>query len=245
MKRALLLVSILVATIGFASKAYSINSSVVAYRSILTERFAPPPDTPDVGVSSFIYPVDTVYINSSMYPIVRIKNYGNTMVDSFNVSFQIPPLLYNTETITIKLLPGDSLDYQFQSQMTVSFGIWDICAKTELQTDSNSANNEACVTIYNVSFQANNTAAGISKFSCNIYPNPFSEKSTISISSPVQSQASLSILSMDGRLIKQEEITIEIGENQFEINLENQDSGLYLYTLETDGQVFSGKLILQ
>jgi len=76
-------------------------------------------------------------------------------------------------------------------------------------------------------------------------PNPFAEKTTINYTIPKEvSEATLLFYDMNGRIIKQVEIT-ERGEGKITVYGENLKNGIYTYSLIADGELIATKKMLK
>ncbi|TKJ40998.1 hypothetical protein CEE37_04860 [candidate division LCP-89 bacterium B3_LCP] len=76
------------------------------------------------------------------------------------------------------------------------------------------------------------------------YPNPFNSTTTISFSLPVASDINLSVYDLSGNLVANlVEGSRPAGDNSVEFNAADLASGMYIYRLETENAVSTGKLI--
>jgi len=98
----------------------------------------------DVSIYSIIEPVGTIASGISVYPKVKIINYGSVK-DSFPVTFKIGSIY--TQTISeVKLNAGDTVTKQFPVWTSV-LGSYTTKAYTSLSTDQWRANDTACGSI--------------------------------------------------------------------------------------------------
>jgi hypothetical protein len=81
--------------------------------------------------------------------------------------------------------------------------------------------------------------------SASCYPNPVSERATISYYLPNNSMVNAAIYSLDGRLVKQlYKGNQQSGNQHLYWNPETQKNGVYFYNIMVDGRRFSGKIVL-
>lgn len=91
-------------------------------------------------------------------------------------------------------------------------------------------------------FLANVTSAlsnNTSTITCTIYPNPSEGVFNLNVSSTVNSECHLSILTGIGSIISTEKYFINIGENKLPIDLSNFSDGLYFLNFVSENQVIN------
>ncbi|NOR45037.1 MAG: T9SS type A sorting domain-containing protein [Candidatus Delongbacteria bacterium] len=77
------------------------------------------------------------------------------------------------------------------------------------------------------------------------YPNPFNPTTTISFSIPSMQDVKLSVFNSNGQLVKELiNGVVNAGMHSSTFNAENLNSGIYFYTLQTDGKKLSNKMLL-
>lgn len=74
------------------------------------------------------------------------------------------------------------------------------------------------------------------------FPNPFNKQTEIKIQSPKNTEASMKVYNMLGKLVSSKKLKLERGENQITYQAENLVSGIYIYTIEIDGKVVTKKM---
>jgi len=100
----------------------------------------------DAGVVDIIQP--TTMSSSAPTPIeVIIVNYGIDAIDSIDVSYQLNSANPYTVTLTDTILPLDSFYYSFPA-IVLPTGQNTICAYTTLLGDSNTFNDQKCITSF-------------------------------------------------------------------------------------------------
>ncbi|MDF2382550.1 T9SS type A sorting domain-containing protein [Nostoc ellipsosporum NOK] len=67
-----------------------------------------------------------------------------------------------------------------------------------------------------------------------VYPNPASNEITISMSSPVRSTVTVSILNMSGQVMGQQVISIGTGSNSLPVNISKLPAGYYMFKLTSE-----------
>jgi parallel beta-helix repeat protein len=103
----------------------------------------------DAGVVVLLNPVDSTLNNTTVYPQVRIKNYGTQTLNTIPVGYianTAPPVF---ETWTGTLLPNDSVTYSFITPYTAPSSTYTFCAFTAASSDGNPLNDTLCNTIAN------------------------------------------------------------------------------------------------
>ena len=79
-----------------------------------------------------------------------------------------------------------------------------------------------------------------------IFPNPFSEKTTLTFSLEKEQSVSIQIFDINGRLIISQQSTGSVGENQFEIlQADLPISGIYFYRINSENRILTGRLVLK
>lgn len=130
----------------------------------------------DIGVSEVLGPLDNPLPSGSSLVKAEVKNYGQTIINGFDISFQYGSQLVTESYQGAALAPGDSIVYNFQTQLTPVADTLDLCIWTfgTANTDSVPGNDTACVTTY---------GPGISiaeeEIEFSVYPNPATEVITV------------------------------------------------------------------
>jgi len=77
------------------------------------------------------------------------------------------------------------------------------------------------------------------------YPNPFNPSTVISYNLPSATHVKLSIYNALGQLVKAPvNTTMQAGSHSYTFDASQLASGMYLYTLEANGQVQTKKMLL-
>jgi len=199
----------------------------------------------DAGVDAVISPAPgSVLSQSSSYSVVVvIKNFGTTTLSSIPVQFQVGTNVI-TDTYSGSLAPGDTVQFTFSSQLTISstsstFG----AATTTLSGDANMFNDATQVSY---SF-----ATGIHDWDgksnlMQMYPNPSTGLITLTIDPEVDvNDISISIYSIDGRQMPLAGNKVSILHNGLSIDLGNIDTGYYFVRLSaSDGKQLTKRLTI-
>jgi hypothetical protein len=77
------------------------------------------------------------------------------------------------------------------------------------------------------------------------YPNPFTVKTTISFKSEISQEIFFEIKNVLGKSVYQTKINTQIGLNQIHVFRENLPVGMYIYTLQTETDVISKRLVIK
>ena len=93
---------------------------------------------------------------------------------------------------------------------------------------------DACVGLTEI----NGVSAG------NVYPNPTKEQLQINLDALKDQKASALITDIAGRNIQQKELLLNAGKNTVTMNIENMDTGIYLFVLTIEGASLSRKFVV-
>ena len=77
------------------------------------------------------------------------------------------------------------------------------------------------------------------------YPNPFDSQTTIQFSLPKASEVELLVHDHFGRLVMTKRALLGEGQQQFDINANDLSSGLFLYTITTDGFKVTKRMVVR
>ncbi len=78
----------------------------------------------------------------------------------------------------------------------------------------------------------------------NLYPNPSNSTATIRFNSPKSSIVKLSVFNTLGKVVMTKTIDSKYGENEFNLNVKDLSSGIYICSLESEGKTLTKKLIV-
>lgn len=206
----------------------------------------------DAG-SSFTYIWSTgsdsssaVFQTSGNYSFTATDVYGCTSTDNFVVDVSIPDAQFEYQSVV-----GLDFDFNPLSQNGVSW-LWDF-GDGGTSTDDNPNHNYANTGNYTVTLVITDAAgctdtytqiisaqyAGVEQqeiTSVNIYPNPFTHSFTIQGTDIIQL---MRIYNTTGQLIESFNIT----STQKTLNLSHLSSGIYFIQMETEGKIFTQKLV--
>jgi hypothetical protein len=77
-----------------------------------------------------------------------------------------------------------------------------------------------------------------------IYPNPVKDEFVAKYFSPREQVVTVSIFDLIGRVIYQKEIKALVGENEFEMNVSNLESGIYMLNVDSGERSVSEKFVV-
>lgn len=96
----------------------------------------------DIGVVAMQNPLTGTDLTNNENISVRVLNFGSEQVNSYKLWYQVNNLAPVSEDVNIGILPGEYIDFTFSQKANLSDGgIYSIKIYTELENDSNSANN--------------------------------------------------------------------------------------------------------
>lgn len=78
----------------------------------------------------------------------------------------------------------------------------------------------------------------------NLFPNPSNSSATLRFNSPKSSVAKLNVYNTLGKVVVTKSIDTKQGENEFNINVKDLSSGIYVCSLESEGKTLTKKLIV-
>ncbi|MCW3103579.1 MAG: two component regulator propeller domain protein [Bacteroidetes bacterium] len=108
--------------------------------------------------------------------------------------------------------------------------------------------NCASTTVYPYTLYSNhlvsvNDLADAARTSFNLFPNPFNERFTISITAAGTKTAQLMITDISGKIILEKELRLQAGENEFSIDGSACAQGIYFVRLVAGDEVLTGKIV--
>jgi hypothetical protein len=77
----------------------------------------------------------------------------------------------------------------------------------------------------------------------NVYPNPYTNETSLSFTSEVEQVATLTVSDIQGRTVWSNTINTQVGVNSMPLALENMNHGIYFIRLEIAGDTYQSKLI--
>ncbi|MFO7721765.1 MAG: GEVED domain-containing protein, partial [Bacteroidales bacterium] len=104
----------------------------------------------DVGVAEVTLPATDTVPGSSLYPTVKIVNYGTGMYQSIPVTYAVDGITVASETWTGMITGFDTTHFTFSTPFTVPSNPYQLCASTALTTDTVLFNDTKC-NYFNVS----------------------------------------------------------------------------------------------
>jgi hypothetical protein len=150
---------------------------------------------------------------------VKVLNLGNNIIDGFNLAYNINNHLPVFQHFDNKLLPfGDSVAVSFNTKADMSkYGVYQVTAYGFNNNDDYLLNDTIAANIENTKI---NEIIGV-------YPNPFSDKLTISINSQVAGRLHFSLTNVSGIKVYDMEKDIMNGNNSISISDFRLAPGLY------------------
>lgn len=223
--------------------AYEVlDGTWAAYRQFDNEDFLisltyEPQYIEDIGASSINSPTGS--ITTASLVSVYLRNYGQTIVNQFDVSYQLAAGPVITETYNGSgIAPNDSILFTFQNLLSLTPGSGDLCVWTSSTAiaDANSGNDTTCTPLVIPISLTENIAEEIE-----VYPNPASDHITLNTSTAV-SPVELELFDMQGKRVGRYYVPegaatrIELGEFS---------SGTYLYRLSGGIKEQRGTLVIR
>ena len=183
-------------------------------------------------------------------PTVHVKNFGLEPASFFDV-FVLITTSGDEETKTIEdiLNPGEVMTIEF-SPIPLPEGDHEICATTIWTPDQNPDNDEMCAPFHcgamdgpALSSRTRIEARALALFDS--YPNPFSDRTSISFMIPNATHVSLEVYDVTGSAVA---ILVDAEKTSglYTVTWDAPDlnNGVYFYRMVADGKVFTGKTTL-
>ena len=132
--------------------------------------------------------------------------------------------------------PFVSMTYDFDTTYTVpNDSIYTITVYLQ-SIDNNTKNDTLSVTRF-VKNEVSTPSIESNRFSMSQnFPNPAKDNTVISYSIPQDGEVNFNIYSINGQLLYNKKENASFGEQQIQVNLSDYASGIYIYTLEYQGQ---------
>ena len=176
------------------------------------------------------------HIDNTKFALTQEKNWGLTKVDSGRLR-----MLYIDEAI--KLIPialGENgtkiFSLEFEALEDIE-NLENLITQTdeELPLLAYNDNDEVYSSLFFDVENIKNLNAIIEA-----YPNPFNEKTTLNLYSDNVEQSTIAIFSMDGRKVYKEDVALNKGYNQVDVDLSNVIAGAYIATqIDANGAIKS------
>ncbi len=114
------------------------------YPDIGADEFTPP--ALDIAIIEFIKPIKNFILEGdSQKVVVKIKNFGADTLHSLNISYKYSNNQVITQTWNGTLLPDDTTNMLFTTQLIAQIGTEDLCAYVTLIGDTNAQNDTICM----------------------------------------------------------------------------------------------------
>lgn len=76
-----------------------------------------------------------------------------------------------------------------------------------------------------------------------VYPNPVTEQLNISFFSNNSQQIKIDIMDLQGKVIEMKNEDVSIGQNQYQLDMNNKPSGIYFIKITTDMGIYNNKIV--
>ena len=77
------------------------------------------------------------------------------------------------------------------------------------------------------------------------YPNPFSTTTRINFTSTVRQTVTFTVRNLLGKTVSMERINAKKGRNYIPFKRDNLQNGMYIYSLQTDTEIISKRLVIR
>lgn len=194
--------------------------------------------------------VTVVIRRDTTVPLLGLCTYSYFKLNASSNNYGLPPGLHLSGTPSNLQFPGNDSScmviYGTPSSAgtyTLSFSIGVYCVQTgTLLPITTQAVNYYHITIAPVSsIETNNTYYFLLMPNS---PNPVINNTALKFISPSDGKARLAIYDLTGQKIVSQEITMQRGENSYELDASSFENGLYLYSIECNGQKQVRRLVI-
>ncbi|MCF8297512.1 MAG: T9SS type A sorting domain-containing protein, partial [Saprospiraceae bacterium] len=195
----------------------------------------------DVGICKIKAPIDTLRCDVDVW----IKNYGLNSVSSVNVFYHLNGMNKKTETWTGTLNSNDSVLFEFQTNANAPYGIFNFCAGTDYNGDSNSSNDSLCKSVVGAMCDE-----GFSEFEKNGFileqniPNPTTGTTRITYIVPISGTIRFDLINVLGQRMQTQEQTVMAGQHSIELYVGDLPAGVYYYSVLFEGRRLVKKMVI-
>lgn len=193
----------------------------------------------DLAVTEILEPQLPQVQLGVFYPVkVVLANRGNLPVNEAQLAYRVNGAELAVTPLTRSLAPNDTMHFTFPQLWTwVEGNSIVMCAyPRSFNLDVQRSNDTSCVARFPTS--VHETQA----FSLRLYPQPASEQVFLDLTEPLGSPAQWQLYDALGRKLLSR--ILEAGERNFVFPLQSIANGMYYYSLQTEGLVRSGKLLI-
>ncbi len=207
------------------------------------------PDSIDLRVVSIAQPT-TDKGRSKVAPKVTVSNIGNTEVYTVMLHVEVidtSAMVQETVSEYISLINvNDTVEYEFTLAYTVPNynGQYTLRAYLDSHADEMNTANDTLSAKFGCKFN-DDAVHDVSGMGWNLdqnIPNPARTSTVIPFNLPEDANVTLTVMSVSGQLLYSTEISATVGENRYELDVENLSAGIYYYTMEYKGQRLVRKL---
>lgn len=199
-------------------------------------------DTSDLGVSSFLSPLNGLPVSALTNVDVKVTNYGNLRTSNYQLILKVNNQIVETRNISEPINKKEAKDYSFtykiDPEKAVSF---DICAYTRLLDDVLPENDSLCIavsTLVGVENNAKNTLFAV-------FPNPTTGKVYYGIDLEKDSEVEIQVYDLSGRLVKLEKAGIlPKGKHSIQTDNESLAEGTYFFVLKASDKNYNGRFVI-
>ncbi|NLP58185.1 T9SS type A sorting domain-containing protein [Lutibacter sp. B1] len=93
--------------------------------------------------------------------------------------------------------------------------------------------------------QADDTKPPVTLSSISAYPNPFSVNTSINFNSTKVQHIEFTVKNLLGKTVYKELINSKSGYNTIQFNRNDLSKGMYIYTLQTESEIVSKRLVIR
>jgi hypothetical protein len=155
----------------------------------------------------------------------QVINLGIDTLMSFNMAYQVNTKIPVSQNFNKKINPGDTLVVTFSQTADLSGNNPYFIKVFGFNNNDNFLNNDT--TIVNLSFTGTETPGEDPKNTIKVFPNPFRQSFTMEYDSKVGEEINISIISLTGKTLWEENRTLLPGLNLIQVDPGRLSSGAY------------------
>ena len=196
----------------------------------------------DLEIIEIVAPVQSDKLGREIIT-VNLQNNGPDNIPNFTLAYTINETDKHTETFEESLIAHDNpTTISFVRKANLSlYGEYEIKVFSELPADINRYNDTLTITLTNNDI----TSLTENPYYIELYPNPFNSELSIFIETTINAKATIQIADISGKVVSLWEQETVSGENIVTLHGDKLSTGIYLITININGQTYTRKVIKQ
>ncbi len=200
--------------------------------------------TIDVGVLSFVSPVQKTYYSNEEPVSIWIGNFGTITVSEFPVFYSINDSILTSDFVNALIYAGDSILFTFPSTADLSdFQSYYISSYTQLDEDTIYTNDSVFITIDHHTNLKHVPFDWLTEI--NLFPNPARDFLNLSVKTTDEGEFSVRIMNLTGQVLMEKTCYVSEGFQTIDIPINTLIPGPYLFTIHVDENVVVYRILKQ